>query len=92
MPKLTARQRAKAYDAMVQAHYDEIVRIFGKERADTANLGWGDSGDSYCSKVYIIPNRPDLGEEIGFVTTLYDPVTFEVLGHECEGEGDEDPE
>jgi len=88
MTKLTARQRAKAYDAMVQAHYDEVVRIFGKERADRANLGWGDSGDSYCSKIYVIPDRPDLGEDVGFVTTGYDPTSFEVLYHESEGADD----
>lgn len=77
--KLTARQRNRAYEKVIQANYEECVRLFGKERADKANIGYGDSGDNFCSKVYSL-----IGEEADYVSTDYDPETFAILGHSCD--------
>lgn len=63
-----------AYDAMLEEHIAEIVRVFGEEAANNANIGWADSGSDICSKVY--------GE--GFLSTDYDEETFAVLGHRTE--------
>jgi hypothetical protein len=60
-------------EAMWNAHYEAIVKAFGEARARKANIGWGHSEGSVCSKVY--------GNPIGFLTTEYDSTTFEILEH-----------
>jgi hypothetical protein len=59
--------------ALFDAHYNEIARRFGKARAERANIGWGHGEGSLCSKIY--------GKRLAFLTTDYDPETFEIFGH-----------
>ena len=70
----TDKKQEAAYNAMLDEHIAEIVRVFGEEAANNTNIGWGDSGSSICSKVY--------GK--GFLSTDYDEDTFAVLGHRAE--------
>lgn len=44
--------RRTAEKRLYDAHYAEIVRVYGEEAARTANIGWGTSETSICSKVY----------------------------------------
>ena len=64
-------EKEAAYEAMMGKHVAEIVRVFGEEAANSANIGWGDSGTCVCSKIY--------GK--GLLFTTYDEQTFAVLGH-----------
>jgi len=54
-----------AYTARVNANCEEIERVYGKDRAAHANIGWGESDESICSKVYALKD----GEETMCVST-----------------------
>lgn len=52
----------KKEEEFMSAHLKEIEKRYGKRRAATANIGWSESDDSICSKVY--------GDEAMCVTTF----------------------
>lgn len=58
--------------AMLEAHVAEIERVYGKEAANRANIGWGWAEGSIASKVY--------GH--GVCTTTYDEETGAILRHD----------
>ena len=60
--------------AMLDAHVAEIERVYGKEAAKTANIGWGWAEGSIASKIY--------GPKGGVCTTTYDEETGEIEGHD----------
>jgi len=45
----------KRYQTLIDVHCKELHRIYGRKRANRANVGWGQSDDSISSKVYGSP-------------------------------------
>jgi hypothetical protein len=58
----------RRWNRLTDAHWKALVKQFGKERAERANIGWSQGDDSICTKVY--PHKK--GEYVEYLSTYFE--------------------